>query len=154
MIDLKIVEAGPHHADLVAIKAYELLDELYNGKPPVTDEEILRTCHQLFEEDPSFTALLGYGPENKLVALMTVTEVIALFAKGRFGLIMEFYVDPAFRSMGVGESLIAHASELGRRREWSCLELNSPGGDSGERAGRFYRREGFREIGPMMRLDL
>ena len=154
MMDLKIVEAGPHHADLVAIKAYELLDELYQGKPPVSDEEVRQTCHQLFEEDPDFTALLGYGPDNRLVAMMTVTEIMALFAKGRFGLIMEFYVDPIYRSQGVGEAMIAEARALAKRREWSCLELNSPGGESGKRATNFYVRQGFREIGPMMRLDL
>lgn len=154
-MQVEIVEAGPNDADLVSIMVYQLLQELYHGQSPVSDEEIYETCHQLFdEEDPRFCALLAFDEKHKPLAVMTITEAVALFAKGRYGLITEFFVDPVHRSRGVGEKMISHAADLGRRREWSCLELNTPGGDEGNRAVNFYLREGFRNIGPTLKLSL
>ncbi|WP_259780925.1 GNAT family N-acetyltransferase [Aestuariispira ectoiniformans] len=154
-MNIEIVEAGPNDADLVSIMVYQLLQELYRGESPVSDEEVYETCHQLFDdEDPRFSALLGFDENRRPLAVMTITEAVALFAKGRYGLITEFFVDPVHRSRGVGEKMISHASEMGRRRGWSCLELNTPGGDEGTRAVNFYLREGFRNIGPTLKLRL
>lgn len=152
---IEIVEAGPNDADLVSIMVYQLLQELYRGDSPVSDEEIYETCHQLMDdEDPRFCALIAFDEKRKPLAVMTITEAVALFAKGRYGLITEFFVDPVHRSRGVGERMIAHAADLGRRRNWSCIELNTPGGDEGRRAVNFYLREGFRNIGPTLKLSL
>lgn len=154
-MEIDIVEAGPNDADLVSIMVYQLLQELYHGESPVSDEEIYDTCHQLFdEEDPRFSALLAFDKKRKPLAVMTISEAVALFAKGHYGIITEFFVDPVHRSRGVGEKMIAHAADLGRRRNWSCIELTTPGGEDGRRAINFYLREGFRNMGPNLKLSL
>ena len=154
MEDIRIVLAGPNDADLVGIMAYELLCELFGDSLAVSDEEVLETSRQLIREDSRFSALIAFNGDNKPVGVMTLADSVALFAKGRFGVITEFFVDPGKRSHGVGEKMIDQAKQLGRKRGWSCIELNAPGGEGGQRAVNFYLREGFRDMGPTMKLDL
>lgn len=151
---IEIVEAGENDADLVAIMVYELLRELNEGKTRQSDEEIHAVCRQLLEEDTRFAALLALDSNRRPVGAMTLTEAVALYAGGKFGIIMELYVTPGQRSTGVGERLVKQAIEMGKERGWSLLEVNAPGGERWDRTRAFYAREGFKVIGPFMKLEL
>ncbi|WP_420547890.1 GNAT family N-acetyltransferase [Curvivirga sp.] len=162
-VKLEIVEAGQHDADLVSIMVYQLLSEVSETSGTrlhVSDEEIYNTCHMLFEEEGhKFTAFLAFAQTEdtgirKPVGVMTLTETVALYAKGRFGQIMEFFVDPNFRSRRVGVRLLHAAIEHGKEKAWSCLEVNAPDIIGGPRAISFYNREGFTNSGPSMKLCL
>ncbi|MDX1738227.1 MAG: GNAT family N-acetyltransferase [Alphaproteobacteria bacterium] len=162
-IKLEIVRAGPHDADLVSILVYQLLLEISNGNENslmVSDEELNETCHALFEEENNnFHAFLAYAHMEdsgirKPVGVMTLTETVALYAKGKFGQIMEFFVDPNFRSRRAGVQLLEVAKEFGKERGWTCLEVAAPDIIGGKRAVGFYHREGFENSGPTMKLAL
>ncbi len=159
---IEVVEAGPHDADLVSVMVYELLLEAnvggVNGHK-ISDVEINETCHMLFEENTQFSALLAFAHfedsrTRKPVGVMTITETVALYAKGRFGQIMEFFVDPNFRSQRIGVQMMEAAQNKGREKGWTCLEVNAPDIIGGKRAVGFYTREGFHTMGPTMKLDL
>ena len=151
---ISIVEAGENDADLVAIMVHRLLQELSKGKSQQSDEEIHAVCRALLEEDARFTALLALDSHRRPVGAMTLTEAVALYAGGRFGIIMELYVIPDQRSAGVGVRLLKEARRIGEERGWSMLEVNAPGADEWARTRAFYEREGFRHIGPFMKLEL
>lgn len=154
MNELTIVQAGENDADLVAIMVYQLLNEIMHGEMLLNDEDIHAAARQLLAEDTPFAAFLAYDTNRKPVAVMTVTEAVALYAKGKFGIITEFYVDPGARSLGVGERMLSHTRQYGKENGWSRIELNAPEGEQGARARAFYAREGFEQIGPNMRLLL
>lgn len=54
------------------------------------------------------------------------TESCALYAGGKIGIILEFYVVPEFRSTGIGARLISEVQNYGRENGWSCIELGTP----------------------------
>jgi GNAT superfamily N-acetyltransferase len=151
---LEIVRAGENDADLVAIMVHRLLHEVGAWHDAPDDESIHGVCQELLEEDSRFTALLAFDAERRPVGVMTLNEAVAIYAKGRFGIIMELYVVPDARSTGVGDRMIAEAKEIGRARAWSLLEVNTPDGAQWARTQTFYERQGFRHVGPFMKLEL
>lgn len=151
---LEIVRAGENDADLVAIMVHKLLHEIGAWHDAPDDERIHEVCRQLLEEDSRFTALLAFDQERRPVGVMTLTEAVAIYAQGRFGIIMELYVVPDARSAGIGDRLIQEARSLGEDRGWSLLEVNAPDGEEWSRTQSFYQRQGFRHVGPFMKLEL
>ncbi len=77
-----------------------------------------------------------------------------IYALGDFGEISELYVEPAHRSVGVGAALIEKVVAFGRSKGWSMLEVTAPGVPKWRRSVDFYRRNGFKEIGPQPYLML
>lgn len=151
---LEIVRAGENDADLVAIMVHRLLHEVgaWHGAPD--DERIHEVCRQLLEEDNRFIALLAVDAERRPVGVMTLTEAVAIYAEGRFGIIMELYVVPDARSAGIGDRLIGEARGIGTSRGWKLLEVNTPDGEEWSRTQVFYERQGFSHVGPFMKLEL
>lgn len=151
---LEIVRAGENDADLVAIMVHRLLHEVgaWHGAPD--DERIHEVCRELLEGDSRFTALLAFDSERRPVGVMTITEAVAIYAQGRLGIIMELYVVPDARSAGIGDRLIQEARTIGQSRGWSILEVNTPNGEKWARTQSFYERQGFRHVGPFMKLKL
>lgn len=151
---LEIVRAGENDADLVAIMVHRLLHEVgaWHGAPD--DERIHEVCRELLEGDSRFTALLAFDSERRPVGVMTITEAVAIYAQGRLGIIMELYVVPDARSAGIGDRLIQEARTIGQSRGWSILEVNTPNGEKWVRTQSFYERQGFRHVGPFMKLKL
>lgn len=151
---LEIVRAGENDADLVAIMVHRLLHEVgaWHGAPD--DERIHDVCRELLEGDSRFTALLAFDAERRPVGVMTLTEAVAIYAQGRLGIIMELYVVPDARSAGIGDRLVQEARSIGNTRGWRMLEVNTPDGEEWARTQTFYERQGFRHVGPFMKLEL
>ncbi|MDW3204682.1 MAG: GNAT family N-acetyltransferase [Alphaproteobacteria bacterium] len=151
---LEIVRAGENDADLVAIMVHRLLHEVgaWHGAPD--DERIHEVCRELMEGDSRFIALLAFDAERRPVGVMTITEAVAIYAQGRLGIIMELYVVPDARSAGIGDRLIQEARTIGLSRGWTILEVNTPNGEKWARTQSFYERQGFRHVGPFMKLKL
>lgn len=151
---LEIVRAGENDADLVAIMVHRLLHEIGAWHDAPDDERIHEVCRELLEGDSRFTALLAFDTERRPVGVMTLTEAVAVYAEGRLGIIMELYVVPDARSTGVGERLIEEAKAVGRSRNWKLLEVNTPDGVEWARTQSFYERQGFKPVGPFLKLEL
>lgn len=92
--------------------------------------------------------------EGQPVGALMLSPCAAIYAGGAFGEISELYVIPACRSTGIARALIAAASVEGRLRGWKRLEVGAPAQPAWARSLAFYRREGFAEIGPRLRLLL
>jgi GNAT superfamily N-acetyltransferase len=153
-VALEIVRAGHNDADLVAIMVNRLLHEIGAWHDAPDDERIHEVCRELLEEDSRFTALLAFDQDRRPVGVMTLNEAVAIYAEGRFGIIMELYVVPDARSAGIGDQLIQEAKTIAKDRGWSLLEVNTPDGEAWTRTQSFYMRQGFRHVGPFMKLEL
>lgn len=155
--DCVIREAGPVDAAAIGELVHRLLAGIM-APDQVPEAEVLgEAATRLFEEGPGFAAYLAEDAEGQPAGLVTLTELGAIFARGRFGEVAELYVEPAWRSRRLGARLIERAIEHGRRVGWTRIELTAPHADEAPDAARawaFYGRLGFVEAGPRMKLKL
>ena len=70
----------------------------------------------LRESGDRFAAFLAVAPDGEPVGVATLTEAVAAYAQGRYGIISELYVAPDYRSRGVGKILLDAVAAFGRRR--------------------------------------
>lgn len=105
----------------------------------------IERCRDLIS-DNHYGAILAVA-DGVSVAIATFTESYALYAGGKVGIIPEFYVEPDFRSSGVGEQLIQQVKNYGRNNGWSCIELCTPPLPEFERTLSFYQRNGLAPVG-------
>ena len=138
-------------AEIVSSMVTALLRELSgnDSRPAIRPElaaELLTAGSGVF----GFLAFDGDRP----IGVIMVTETLALFANGIYGIITELYVVPERRSSGVAKLLIGAASELGRRQDWKQLEVGAPRQPTWSRSLAFYLNFGFIEIGPRLSLSL
>jgi|TARA_B110000211_G_scaffold231961_1_gene294637 GNAT superfamily N-acetyltransferase len=126
----------------------------------LTDEICVRTNSNHFDIDIDGTiarcaelmrqghygAVIGLA-DGVPIAISTFTESYALYAGGKVGVIPEFYVDPSYRSAGVGAKLIAEVKRYGKSRGWSCIELCTPPLPEFDRTLAFYEENGLKPVG-------
>ena len=126
----------------------------------LTDEICARTNSNPFDIDINGTiarcaglmrqghygAVIGFS-EGTPIAVSTFTESYALYAGGKVGIIPEFYVDPSYRSVGVGAQLISEVKRYGKSRGWSCIELCTPPLPEFDRTLAFYKENGLEPVG-------
>ena len=148
---IRQAEAGDSLA--VAAAASRLLAELAGGTDGGGQERLAAVTRELLV-DGKVMAWLALDPEERPVGLITVNECAAIYAGGRFGEITEFYVDPAHRSSGLGRRMIETVQDFARSRGWPRLEVGAPDLPRWQRTVDFYRRCGFVEVGPRLKLLL
>lgn len=91
---------------------------------------------------------------NVIVGFICAVESNALYARGNFGVINELYIVPEFRSKKIGQQLINFLIEIGKSKNWSRLELDTPEIEKSEKTINFYKKEGFVPIGYRMKKNL
>jgi GNAT superfamily N-acetyltransferase len=125
----------------------ELFPDLYNADQlQASVDDILGRSSDVF---------VFMAEENdKAVGLITLNSCTAIYALGDFGEISELYVAPRFRSSGLGARLIATAVDFGLTKGWTMLEVGAPDVPRWQRTVDFYKRNGFKEVGPRLYLPL
>lgn len=81
--------------------------------------------------------------ENKIIGFISAYEGYALYTQGAFGTISELYVEPEYRSKGIGKELIVKLKELAIHRKWSRFEVTTPPLPEFEKTLNFYEEDGF-----------
>jgi GNAT superfamily N-acetyltransferase len=149
-----IRQAQPRDADAIGGMISKLLCELYpelsaQYRPAAT----VATARQLLD-DTAYVALLAVAPDQTIGGVVGLNECKAIYAHGAFGEIAELYVEPDFRSEGVGGQLVDAAVMLGKSRGWSLIEVGAPDVPRWQRTVDFYLRQGFVTVGPRLYRDL
>jgi GNAT superfamily N-acetyltransferase len=151
---MEIRLADVRDCEVVANLVYRLITELSAPQSSdVSAHVCLETACELLR-GPAVWALLAESTDGDAVGVLTLNECCAIYAGGRFGEISELFVQPAFRSQGVGESLIRAAVDFGKSRGWKRLEVCAPPVPEWKRTVAFYRRTGFTQLGPRLKLSL
>lgn len=142
---MRIEMAAPAEAADIAVMVGELLQEIMDA----IGEQAFRfdladTAQRLerFLREEKYFVFLAKQAEG-MAGFIALSESHALYAEGAFGTIPELYVRPAYRSKGVGESLLKAAREFAQEKGWARLEVTTPPLPQFQRTLDFYERQGF-----------
>jgi GNAT superfamily N-acetyltransferase len=84
-----------------------------------------------------------------IVSVCTVSFLDAIRTRGRYAIIQEMFVEPEWRSTGVGMEVLRFALNHAVANGCQTVELGTP--FHGDRQIQFYRRAGFTEVGARLR---
>ncbi|MCU1273563.1 MAG: GCN5-related N-acetyltransferase [Bryobacterales bacterium] len=84
---------------------------------------------------------------EKIVGFSALCPSYALYTEGPFGIIQEFYIDPAYRSARIGGQLLLESVKFAKSRGWRRLELCTPPLPEFSRTVAFYESNGFEVTG-------
>lgn len=145
-----LTRVGVGDAGVVARLIHALLTELSGGTRAWDGAALEATAGELLRDGVVCGVLARV--DGAPVGVLMLNECAATYAGGRFGEITELYVDPRYRSQGVAPKLLAEARAIAREKGWDRFEVGAPGQPTWNRTVDFYRREGFVEVGPRLRL--
>jgi len=154
-MDIVIRHALPSDAAVIAAGVKALTDEIMTKTGAlhfdVDAVKIENDCRN-FLKSGRYVVYLAQAAGAQCAGFATLCESHALYAGGSFGIIQEFYVEPQFRSAGLGRRLLDAVVAHGRRLGWKRLEMCTPPLPEFDRTLEFYRHNGF-EItgGPKMK---
>lgn len=138
----------------VAAAVAALLRELGAEPPPAEGME--RAVRTLVDDPALGVVLLATDPrsdDDALVGVLSASWPTAIHVPGRYGLIQDLWVDPAWRSRAVGWRLVRAFAEQARAAGIGQIEVGLPrarfAGLPATEA--FYRRNGFEIVGARMR---
>lgn len=101
-----------------------------------------------------YFVLAAKDENGQILGVLTLSVAFAIYANGEYGVIDEMYVDPRFRSSGIGARLVEAAIDIGRDHGWSRIDVTAPESERWSRTRRFYESIGFEFTGPKMRKRL
>jgi GNAT superfamily N-acetyltransferase len=140
------------HDDLAAVVAAmrELLAEL--GAPPPDPSAMEGAARTLLEDGSLFVA----EANGELVGVLAASWQTAMHVPGRYALIQDLWVAPAWRGRSVGSRLVEGLYERARGLGMTRIEVGLPRESYAHiRATEaFYRGSGFTHLGPRMRRAL
>ncbi len=158
-MQLRIDHAKPNDAPIIAQMVGELLHEIMASigtKAFSVDREETEARARSWIEDGTYIVLLARdGVQPEPLGFLALYECYALYAEGSFGTIPELFVRPAYRSSGVGATLISEAQGVGQARGWSRIEVTTPPLPQFDRTLAFYQQQGFSiSGGRKLKIDL
>ena len=158
-MQLRIDHAQPNDAPIIAQMVGELLHEIMASigtKAFTVDREKTQARARSWIENGTYIVLLARdGAQAEPLGFLALYECYALYAEGSFGTIPELFVRPAYRSSGVGATLISEAQGVGQARGWSRIEVTTPPLPQFDRTLAFYQQQGFSiSGGRKLKIDL
>ena len=151
---ISVIQADPAQIPAVLRLVGRLLVELADDPAEFAGWDASQVEPILRESGDRFAAFLAVGHDGEPVGVATLTEAVAAYAQGRYGIISELYVAPDYRSRGVGKLLLDAVAAFGRRRGWRRVDVTAPPEARWVRTVEFYQQNGFVFTGPKLRLDL
>jgi GNAT superfamily N-acetyltransferase len=140
------------HADVPEIVAglSRLLEEI--GGVPSATEAMEDTAHELIDNRGAGVLLVAENL-SEVVAVLGASWQVAIRVPGRYGLIQELWVHPAFRGMTIGGDLVVALFDVAREHGVTRLEVGLPSERFSHLAATeaFYLNNGFTTIGTRMR---
>jgi GNAT superfamily N-acetyltransferase len=150
---VKVRTAGAADAAAVATAVEALLEEL-GGRRPERAELEAEVAALL--DDEAEGELLVAEEEGAIVGVLGASWQRAIHVPGRYATIQDLWVDPEWRSRGIGAALVAALAARAREQGVARIEVGLPREDfpALDQTEAFYRGAGFEHLGPRMRLLL
>ena len=150
---LLIRGAQAEDVERIAAAVVDLLVEL-GAAPPAASA--MQDTVQALLEDREAGAVLVAEAEGALVGVLAASWQTAIHMAGRYALIQDLWVQPAWRSRSIGHKLLDELFALARRHGIACVEVGLPRDRFANlRATQaFYTASGFAPLGTRMRRAL
>ncbi|HEX2393581.1 MAG TPA: GNAT family N-acetyltransferase [Solirubrobacterales bacterium] len=147
---VEVRPATPADVPAAARAVGELLDEL-GGRRPSAEE--LEAEARALVGDPGVGALLVATAGEELVGVLAASYGRAMHVPGRYLVIQDLWVDPAWRSRTIGADLLAAVDAVAREQGLARIEVGLPQESFAQiRATEaFYLGNGFASLGTRMR---
>lgn len=146
-----IHSASPSDAAVVSSMVQQLLEEIMHVTGSahfhVDLAATTQRCERFLTQGMYAVFIALETDINTPVGFISLTETCSLYAEGVFGIMPELYVQPAFRSSGVGELLLDAAKAYGWSKGWQRLEVTTPPLPEFDRTLAFYQRNDFEVAG-------
>lgn len=143
---------GAGAGDVVAVAAgvEALLDELGGSSPP---REALEAEARALAEDPAQGSVLVAEAAGEVVGVLAASWLRAIHVPGRYLVIEDLWVEPSWRSAGVGAGLVEAIVAIARAGGAARLEVGLPRETFAAiaKTEAFYAANGFEHLGPRMR---
>ncbi|MBK5218751.1 MAG: GNAT family N-acetyltransferase [Thermoleophilia bacterium] len=148
--DWLIRGAGPGDVAAAAAAVEALLSELGGGRPP---RPALEAEARALVDDPSQGQVLVAEAGGEIVGVLAASWLRAIHVPGRYVVVEDLWVEPAWRSAGVGAALIEALAALAREQGAARLEVGLPRESFAAiaKTEAFYSANGFEHLGPRMR---
>ena len=121
-------------------KIYSLVCGLENKELPF---DKFQKIYSEQVNNKSFYCLVAEN-NNEILAFLNLRFEEQLHHCERIAEIMEFFVNPAYRSQGIGKQMFAEATRIAKA--YGCLQLELASNQLRTDAHRFYLREGMRNF--------
>jgi GNAT superfamily N-acetyltransferase len=151
---VRVVRARPDQLDTVLSLVDRLLAELADDPTSLQRLDRDHIGSQLLHAGDRFAAFLAFDATETPVGVATLTEGVAAYAGGRYGIISEFYVAPRSRGLGIGRQLLETIRAEARRRGWHRVDVAAPPGERWDRTVDFYCQNGFILTGRKLKLRI
>ena len=150
-MSVRTAQAGDAAAVARAVEA--LLEELGGRRP---ERAALESEVAALLGGDGVGELLVAEEDGAIVGVLAASWQRAIHVPGPYATIQDLWVDPAWRSRGIGAELVAALAARARERGVARLEVGLPREDFAalEQTESFYRGAGFEHLGPRMRLLL
>jgi GNAT superfamily N-acetyltransferase len=142
--------AGDGDVAAVALGVEQLLLEL-GGRRPAREQ--LEAEIRAALADPGVGAILVAESGAAIVGVLSASWQRALHVPGRYATIQDLWVDPDWRSRGVGAGLVNELTALCGKQGVARIEVGLPreSFDAIRATEAFYASNGFEQLGPRMR---
>jgi GNAT superfamily N-acetyltransferase len=154
MTEVTVRKAERHEIPAALDLVVALLRELGEEGDEAGDLPIERLSRDLADPGTRHSIFVAVDSEGTIVGVLTLAETFAVYTHGYHGVIHEMYVRPAYRSAGVGASLIDAAVAFGVTRGWARIEVTAPESPRWVRSRKFYEALGFVFTGPKLKILL
>lgn len=141
-------------ADIVFDRVMRLLRELGEEGEELGELDRARVLDLWKQRRDQYHVLAARDETGRIVGVLTLSVPFAIYANGEYGVIDEMYVDPDYRSAGVGAMLVNAAAEIGKQAGWNRIDVTAPESERWNRTRRFYEKQGFVFTGPKLKLLL
>ena len=147
----RVREAGADDVAAFAAAVEALLDELGGRKP--SPEELRGEVEALLAAREAGSLLVAEAEDGAMVGVLSASWQRAIHVPGVYATIQDLWVDPGWRSRGVGAGLVEGIASLCRERDVARIEVGLPRETFEAIAATrgFYERNGFAHLGPRMR---
>jgi GNAT superfamily N-acetyltransferase len=104
-------------------------------------------------EDPGQGEVLVADAGGEIVGVLAASWLRAIHVPGRYAVVEDLWVDPAWRSAGVGAALIEALARSAQAQGMARLEVGLPRETFAAiaKTEAFYSANGFEHLGPRMR---
>ena len=153
-MDYSIRALDVSNARLVYSAVVQLLDELGEERADLGELDVEKITNDWTKNVSRVFVFAAFAQDQRMLGIVNVSEIFAIFANGSIGVINEMLVVPEARRSGIGRALLDRVKRLAMDKHWSRIDVTAPESDRWIRTRRFYEREGFTFAGPKLKFKL